>query len=118
MEARMLTVDDYGQIRRAFRDGMSIHEIARTFHRSRSKIRQVLAQAQPKPYTRIKPPPAPMLGPFHALIDAILVADESAPRKQRHTAMQVFRRLAEEHGYSGGYDQVRRYIARQRRDQR
>lgn len=30
----MLTVDDYGRIRRAFRDGMSIREIARTRHQS------------------------------------------------------------------------------------
>ena len=31
----MLTVDDYGRIRRAHRDGMSIREIARQFHHSR-----------------------------------------------------------------------------------
>ncbi len=114
----MLTVDDYGQIRRAFRDGMTIREIARTFHHSRRKVREVLANAQPKPYTRRQPPPAPVLGPFHAVIDAILAADEEAPRKQRHTAMQVFRRLCAEHGFSGGYDQVRRYIANRRRDRR
>jgi transposase len=114
----MLTVDHYGQIRRAFRDGMTIREIARTLHHSRRKIRQVLAQAQPRPYTRAKAPHAPVLGPFHAVIDAILAADEDAPRKQRHTAMQVFRRLCEEHRFAGGYDQVRRYIAHQRREQR
>jgi len=114
----MLTVDDYGKIRRAHRDGLSIREIARTFGHSRRKVRQVLAEAQPKPYTRNKPPPAPVLGPFHAAIDAILADDEHAPRKQRHTAMQVFRRLQAEHGYRGGYDQVRRYIGRKRRDRR
>ena len=105
----MLTVDDYGQIRRAFRDGMSIHEIARTFHHSRAKVRQVIANAQPKRYTRSKPPLAPILGRFHAVIDGILAADEQAPPKQRHTAMQIFRRLGAEHGFTGGYDQVRRY---------
>jgi transposase len=114
----MLTVDDYGQIRRAFRDGMSIRDIARTFHHSRAKVRQILREAQPKPYTRSRPPGAPVLGPFRAVIDAILAADEDAPPKQRHTAMQIFRRLGAEHGYAGGYDQVRRYVARQRRDHR
>ena len=114
----MLTVDDYGKIRRAHRDGMSIHEIARTFHHSRRKIRHILKHPQPKPYTRSKPPPAPVLGPFHAAIDAILAEDEQAPPKQRHTAMQVFRRLRDEHHYPGGYDQVRRYIGRQRRQHR
>jgi transposase len=112
----MLTVEDYGKIRRAFRDGMSIRDIARTFGHSRRKIRAVLREAQPKPYTRSKPPPAPVLGPFHAIIDAILADDEQAPRKQRHTAMQVFRRLRQEHAYPGGYDQVRRYIGSRRRD--
>ncbi len=38
----MLSVDDYGRIRRAHRDGMSIREIARQFHHSRYKVREVL----------------------------------------------------------------------------
>ena len=36
----MLTVDDYGRIRRAHRDGMGIREIARRFHHSRQKVRK------------------------------------------------------------------------------
>src|SRR6266702_2130347 len=114
----MLTVDNYAKIRLAHRDGMSIHEIARTFHHSRYKVRQILAQPEPGPYTRTRPPPAPVLGPFHAIIDAILAADEQAPPKQRHTAMQLYRRLRDEYAYQGGCDQVRRYVARHRRDHR
>lgn len=38
----MLTVDDYARIRRAYRDGMSIRAIAKTFHHTRRKIREVL----------------------------------------------------------------------------
>jgi transposase len=97
---------------------MSIHELARTFHHSRAKVREILANPQPRPYTRSTSPLAPILGSFHAVIDAILAADEDAPRKQRHTAMQVFRRLRDEHGFRGGYDAVRRYIGKQRRDHR
>ena len=113
----MLTVEDYGVIRRAHRDGMSIRAIARQFRRSRRKVRDALAAPEPRPYTRAKEPVAPKLGPFKATIDRILTADEEAPPKQRHTAMQVFRRLRDEQGYAGGYDQVRRYISgrRQRR---
>jgi transposase len=114
----MLTVDDYAKIRLARRDGMSIREIARTFGHSRRKVREVLANAQPKPYTRAKAPPAPVLGAFHPAIDAVLAADEDAPPKQRHTAMQLYRRLRDEHGYTGGYDQVRRYVGKHRRDRR
>jgi transposase len=110
----VLTVDDYGAIRRARRDGLSIREIARRFHHSRRKIRQVLAQGQPQPYTRAKERPAPVLGTFRAIIDQILTDDQQAPPKQRHTAMQVFRRLRDEHDYHGCYGQVRRYVRRQR----
>ena len=100
----MLTVDDYAKIRLARRDNMSIREIARTFGHSRRKVRQVLANAEPTPYTRAKPAPAPVLGALHGVIDGILAADEQAPPKQRHTAMQVFRRLCDEYTYAGGYD--------------
>ena len=57
-------------------------------------------------------------GPGCRARDALLAADEGAPRKQRHTASQVFRRLRDEHGYAGGYDQVRRYVQARRRDRR
>jgi transposase len=114
----MLTVDHYAKIRLAHRDGMSIREIARAFHHSRRKVREVLNESQPVPYTRTKAVPAPVLGSFHSIIDAILEADEEAPPKQRHTAMQIFRRLREEHAYKGGYDQVRRYVGSQRRNHR
>lgn len=110
----MLTVDDYGAIRRARRDGMTIRQIARTFRHSRRKIRQILTEPEPRPYTRVNDRPAPVLGPFHAVIDQILIDDETAPPKQRHTAAQVFRRLRDEHGYSGIYAQVQRYVRRKR----
>jgi transposase len=110
----MLTVEDHAQIRLAARDGESIRGIAKRLHRSRRKVREAIAEAEPRPYTRRKEPAAPKLGPFTARIDEILAADEQAPRKQRHTATQVFRRLVQE-SYAGGYDQVRRYIRRKRR---
>ena len=114
----MLTVDDYGAIRRAHRDGMSIHQIARTFHHSRYRVREILHQAEPVPCPQTRNRPAPVLGPLHAVIDRILADDEHAPPKQRHTAMQVFRRLGTEHGYTGCYGQVQRYIRAHRRRHR
>ena len=114
----MLTVDDYGAIRRARRDGMSIRQIARTFHHSRYKIRQVLNQSEPLPYTQTRERPAPVLGPFQPIIDQILADDEHAPPKQRHTAMQVFRCLRTEHAYPGSYGQVQRYLRKHRRERR
>jgi transposase len=108
----MLTVEDYGKIRIAHRDGMSIRQIARRFGHSRRKIREVLQESEPHPYTLPQDRPAPRLGPYKAVIEQILVEDEQAPRKQRHTAAKLYRRLREEHGYPGGYDQVRRYVGK------
>jgi hypothetical protein len=55
----MLTVYQYGDIRRAYRDGMSIRVIATTFHHSRRKVWEILAEGQPRPYTRTRPAPTP-----------------------------------------------------------
>ena len=114
----MLTVEEYRKIRIAHRGGMSIREIARTYHHSKRKIRQVLKEPEPRPYTRQKETFAPKLGPFRPIIKRILADDEEAPRKQRHTAAKIYRRLRDEHGYLGGYDQVRRYVQRQRKRSR
>lgn len=111
----MLTVEDFTNIRRAKREGMSIRAIARTFRRSRKSIRKALADPSPARYALSQPRAAPKLGPFHGVIDQILAEDAQAPVKQRHTAMQIYRRLrASEQGYTGGYDQVRRYVGRHR----
>lgn len=114
----MLTVEEYGRIRIAHRDGMSLRQIARRFGHSRRKIRQVLGESEPRPYTLEQDRPAPRLGPYKTLIDRILADDEQAPRKQRHTAAKLYRRLRDEESYVGGYDQVRRYVAKNRRDHR
>jgi transposase len=110
----MHTVDDYAKYRTAHRDGMTIRKIARTFHVSRRTVREALASPEPKPYTRTKPPPTPVLGPFQALIDQVLRDDRDAPPKQRHTAAQLFRRIQDEHGYPGSYPTMRRYVAAHR----
>jgi hypothetical protein len=42
-------VDDYAKLRTAHRDGMTIRQIARTFHDSRRKVRDALASPEPTP---------------------------------------------------------------------
>jgi transposase len=106
----VLTVDDYGAIRRARRDGKSIRQIARELGHSRRTIRHVLNNAEPKLGACARKRDFPVLGPVRTIIDEILVGDENAPAKQRHTAAQVFRRLQQEQGYLGCYSQVQRYV--------
>jgi len=116
-----------GRIRRAHRDGMSIREIARRFHHSRQKVRQILrGESEPRPYAKRSRQSAPKLGPFKARILEILKQDESSPPKQRHTAMRIFERLRDEDSddagdegrYQSAYDSVRRFVKQHRKSKR
>jgi hypothetical protein len=102
----VLTVDDHGAIRRARRDGKSIRKIASDFPHSRNTIRKILKQFEPNPLPSTRNRFVPLLGPVESILDQILIDDETAPPKQRHTAAQVFRRVRDEYGYAGGYVQV------------
>lgn len=106
----VVKVDEYARIRHAHAvEKVGIRELARRFHHSRRKIREILGQPEPRPYPRRESAPS-ILDPFKPTIDAILKADEKAPRKQRHTAAKIFRRLRDEHGYQGGEERVRLYL--------
>ena len=69
--------------------------------RPRRKIREILGQPEPKKYQRRVMPS--VVDRFKPIIDAIVRADEEAPRKQRHTVAKIFRRLRDEHAYPGSY---------------
>jgi transposase len=114
----MRIVDDFARIRQSLRDGLSTRQIAKQFGVGRDTIRKAKSYAEPPPYTLSQPRPAPVFGPFRSFVDEILAADEAAPRKQRHTASQIYRRLVAEKGYTGKYDQVRRYLQQKRLDRR
>ncbi|HWU55732.1 MAG TPA: IS21 family transposase [Rhizomicrobium sp.] len=115
----MLTVLDYLQIRTAHAQGESIRSLARRLHRSQKTIRKVIGSptGQPVPYRRSGPTVYPKLGPFIAFIEQVLKDDQTAPMKQRHTVMQLYRRLKGPEfavPYSGEYNAVRRYVQRHR----
>jgi transposase len=114
----MRTVDDFARIRQALRDGLSARQIAKQLGVSRDTVRKAQNHAEPTPYTLSQPRPAPVFGPFLSFVEEIVAADETAPRKQRHTARQIYRRLVVEKGYTGKYDQVRRYLQKKRLDRR
>ena len=114
----MLSVDQYAHIRQLRRDGFTVRQIADQLGHSPKTILKALANPEPVVRTPGQPRAAPVFGPFRGFVDAILAEDETAPRKQRHTATQVYRRLVAEHAYTGGYDQVRRYLQQRRLDRR
>src|ERR1700746_3374728 len=95
-------------------EGISQRETARRFGIDPRTVAKMLAFSVPPGYRRSRPPARPKLDPFTGIIDAILVADEARPKKQRHTAKRIFERLRDEHGYAGGITIVKDYVLARR----
>jgi transposase len=93
-----------------FKEGLSVRAVARRTGLHRKTIRKILGEGGPPIYRRGFPAARPKLGPFVGVIDEILKSDRHAPGKQRHTAKRIFDRLRTEHGYTGGYTQVKSYV--------
>lgn len=106
----MLKVDQYGYIRTAHRVyGKKIRQIARETGHSKNTIKKVL-RGEYCGYTQRSSQPHPVLGPFVNIIDKWLTEDKAQPKKQRHTAVRIYRRLKQECGYPGAETTVRRYV--------
>ena len=78
----------------------------------------MLASSVPPGYRRQTPPRRPKLSPYTGVIDRILEDDLRRPRKQRHTAKRIFKRLRDEYGFDGGYTTVKDYVREHRRQTR
>ena len=100
----MLTdMENWAEIRRrVLVDGLSKRAACREFGIHWDTLQKVLGHAAPPGYRRTAPRPRPKLDPFLPVIHQILEDDRKAPRKQRHTAVRIFERLRDEHGYTGG----------------
>jgi transposase len=108
-------VELFWQIRRDHEyEGLSLHALSRKYGVHRRTVRQALESAVPPERKRPEGRPAPALGAYRVLIDGWLLADRSAPRKQRHTAHRVWRRLVDEHGACVSERQVRRWVRERR----
>lgn len=93
---RRAKVELFEQLRREYEFGVgTIRGVARKFGVHRRLVREAAAQALP-PARKRPERERPKLAPAIPFIDAILAADGSAPRKQRHTARRIFRRLQQE----------------------
>jgi transposase len=89
-------VELFEQIRREYEHGSAtIQGVAKKLGIHRRMVREALASAVPrerKKAVRMKPKLAPAI-PF---IEAIVAADQKAPRKQRHTAHRIWCRIRAE----------------------
>ena len=110
-------MEQFEQIRRdREREGLSIRELASRLGVHRRAVRQALASPLPPAKRPPSHRPAPKLGPYQPLIDEWLRADLEAPRKQRHTAKRIWRRLVDEHGADVAETTVRDYVRRRKRE--
>jgi TnpA family transposase/transposase len=108
-------VELFEKIRRDRRlDELSIRELADRHGVHRRTVRQALTAAVPPPRRVYPVRPRPAIDPWVTVIDAWLLADKDAPRKQRHTARRVWQRLVAEHQASLAEVTVSRYVARRR----
>jgi transposase len=108
-------VELYEQLRREYEFGIgTVRGVARKFGVHRRLVREAAVQALPPP--RKRPQRArPKLAPAIPFIDAILEADRTAPRKQRHTARRIFHRLRQElPGCPVAESTVREYVREQK----
>lgn len=109
-------VDLFARIRRDRREDplVSQRELARRHRVSRRTVRAALASAMP-PARKASAPRVSVLDPAKGWIDAMLLEDLGAPRKQRHTIRRIFQRLATEHGFGlVSYTTVRQYVNQRR----
>ena len=106
----------FEQIRRdRDREGLSIRALAERHGVHRRAVRQALASPLPPVKRSPVGRPAPKLGAYRAIVDAWLEGDRSAPRKQRHTAKRIHRRLVDEHGAAVAETTVRDYVRQRKR---
>src|SRR6478752_3717783 len=112
MEVRMrVRLELFACIRRDARvEGLSIRGLAKRYQVGRDTVRQALSDPVP-PARKTPERSSPRLDPFKVAIDAMLIEDTTAPRKQRHTARRILARLIEEHGAQElSYSTVRDYV--------
>jgi len=97
------------------RDGKSIRQIARDLHLSRNTVKKALrSEATDFVYARTVQP-MPKLGPYEAALSSRLLEDRLKPRRGQRSAVKMFEELQRE-GFRGGYDCVRRYVKKWRRE--
>ena len=104
-------VELFEQIRREYEFGIgTIHGVARKFLVHRRDVRSAIASAMP-PKRKVSVRASPTLDRVKPFIEAMLVADKAAPRKQRHTARRIWTRLCQEQPqYPVAESTVRAYV--------
>lgn len=109
-------VDLYAAIRRDARTGMATRALMRKYGVGYETVQKALVSSWPEPRKKMRPR-ATRLNPYKPLIDVMLKADLTAPRKQQHTVKRIYERLLDEHdAVDISYQMVRGYVAARREE--
>ena len=117
----MFTMDQVHTIRELFyNQGLNLAEIAEKIGCDWRTVKKYVDQedfSPPKPIPESEVKHESKLDPFKPLIDNWLTGDKKAPRKQRHTAKRVFKRLQKEvFGFNCSYRLVADYVSWKKKD--
>ena len=77
-------------------------------------VRKLAEQLPPPQTQKISHSVRPTLRPWVEVIDQIVREDAPLPKRVRTSAMQIFQKLREEHGYTGCYNVVQEYVRQAR----
>lgn len=106
----MLAMSQINHIKDLSNCGYRISEISEKTGTDPKTIRKYLAQEDFSPAPPVIQEKPSILDPFKSVILEWLDEDKKHWRKQHHTAQRVFERLCDEHGYTGSYSVVQRYL--------
>src|SRR5262245_6787081 len=101
--------------RRVLVDGLGKRAACREYGIHYKTLKKVLTHPEPPAFRSPERRRPSALGPLLPVVYQILKDDRKAPRKQRHTAVRIFRRLRDEHGYRGGLTVVKDAVRAWRR---
>ena len=112
----MFTMDQVHTIRELYyNQGLTMAEVAAKVNCNWKTVRKYIDQedfSPPKPVPESEVVHESKLDPYKPMIDQWLTDDKKAPRKQRHTAKRVFRRLEKEApGFNCSYRLVADYVS-------
>ena len=101
-------MDEWMKIRRqVLVEGISKREVLRDTGMHWTTLEKILEYSEPPGYRRCREAEKPKIGPHLGWVEEVLKADQGLPRKQRHTAKRLWRRLRDEKGFTGGYTIVK-----------
>ena len=113
----MLAMSQINHIKDLSNCGYRISEISKETGTDPKTIRKYLSQEDFSPTPPVMAKKPSILDPFKPIIQKWLEDDKKHWRKQHHTAQRVYDRLVDEHGYTGSYSIVQRYLKKCRMQQ-